>query len=422
MLAAVKEATADLAASRAELKQAGAEKRAADLELSAATKALKAAIAAQDKPAEPAAPGETAIADAAKVAPEEVKAEILPAPEPSTLAGTEGADELWAAKSITDIAAGDGNDFIVSSAGGAKVDGGRGFDTVSYLDQGGEKGVLVDLAKGYAENTFGQVDNLANLERVIGSYGNDALYAALEGSVLEGHDGNDMLEGRDGKDLLMGGAGQDSLFGGAAQDTLVGGHGDDLIDGGEHDYDLVDYSLEGGTRAISVNMATGLVEDTYGTVDTLKNVGIVRGTAQADWMMGGAENMIFDGGAGNDTLIGGQGLNELYGAAGDDLIIGGDRTNYFEGGAGDDRMTAGSGFNVFAYYMADGTDTVSGFKETDVLRLYNSPTAVEQLLASASYHEAADGRDGLMFAYGDTKVFLAGVYELKAEQIQLVSI
>ncbi len=66
--------------------------------------------------------------------------------------------EIWAQKGVREIIGGDGNDYIVSSADGAKIDGGKGFNTLSYLDQGGEKAVFVDLAKGYAENTFGNVD------------------------------------------------------------------------------------------------------------------------------------------------------------------------------------------------------------------------------------------------------------------------
>jgi len=70
-------------------------------------------------------------------------------------------------------------------------------------------------------------------------------------------------------------------IGGGGRDTLVGGHGDDKLDGGDDAYNLVDYSLEGGTRAIAVNLETGFVEDTYGTIDSLSNVGIVRGTDPA---------------------------------------------------------------------------------------------------------------------------------------------
>jgi Ca2+-binding RTX toxin-like protein len=209
-------------------------------------------------------------------------------------------------------------------------------------------------------------------------------------------------------------------MGGGGRDTLVGGHGDDKLDGGEDAYNLVDYSLEGGSRAISVNMDTGLVEDTFGTVDSLSNVGVVRGTALADWMKGGSADMIFDGGAGDDVLIAGSGLNELYGAAGNDVITTGERTSYTEGGMGNDTINIGAGYNVVAMGKSDGFDTVNGFKATDVLRLFEADMTAAELVAQSHYHEAADGRDGWLFTHGETQVFLSGVYGITEDQLQVI--
>ena len=82
------------------------------------------------------------------------------------------------------------------------------------------------------------------------SNGDDVLYAAASGGVLEGLDGNDRLigsgksdelrggegndylDGRAGDDVLDGGAGNDSLYGGQGNDTLIGGEGNDLLHGG----------------------------------------------------------------------------------------------------------------------------------------------------------------------------------------------
>jgi Ca2+-binding RTX toxin-like protein len=291
--------------------------------------------------------------------------------------------------------------------------------------------VKVDLETGVATNSFGMIDNFANIERVIGSSNDDVLMAANSGSVLDGRGGNDTLISRDGKSQLFGGAGNDTLISGTKTgaaldgqgDTLVGGQGDDSFDGGNHLYTVVDYGLEGGARAVSVNMGTGFAEDSFGNLDTLKNIGIVKGTAQGDWMKGGVADIIFDGGAGNDTLFAGTGASELYGAAGDDTLFGGDgRPSFLEGGAGNDIINVGAAYTVVALYDSDGFDVVNGFKATDALRLYNSDQTAEELLAAATYHMADDGRDGLLFTYGDTKVFLAGVYDLKAEQIQFVNV
>ncbi len=170
--------------------------------------------------------------------------------------------------------------------------------------------------------------SFANIQRVIGSYGDDKLMGSAQGGdVLDGADGRDHLESRDGKSLMFGGGGDDVLVSGQKSgdsllgqgDTMVGGQGDDSFDGGNHLYTVVDYGQDGGVRAVSVDMGRGTAEDSWGTVDKLMNVGIVKGTAQGDWMKAGDKDVIFDGGAGDDTLIAGNGANELYGAAGNDL-------------------------------------------------------------------------------------------------------
>ena len=65
--------------------------------------------------------------------------------------------------------------------------------------------------------------------------------AGLEGSTLDGGDGNDTLTGGNGADLMIGGTGNDRFDGNGGRDTITGGDGNDL-----YVYDAVADSAAGG--------------------------------------------------------------------------------------------------------------------------------------------------------------------------------
>jgi large repetitive protein len=85
--------------------------------------------------------------------------------------------------------------------------------------------------------------------------------------------------GSEGTDYYVGGAGADTLDGRGGDDTLVGNAGADSLLGGSG-VDTVDYSVELGTAAITVNLsattyagiATLHATDTFGATDTLSGV------------------------------------------------------------------------------------------------------------------------------------------------------
>ena len=91
------------------------------------------------------------------------------------------------------------------------VNGGAGFDVVSYLDGAS---VTVDLA----DDSFGGdgsagflYDVLTSIEGVFGSnVGKDAIYGSDGYNELFGFDGDDLIEGRGGADKIDGGAGVDT--------------------------------------------------------------------------------------------------------------------------------------------------------------------------------------------------------------------
>ena len=178
------------------------------------------------------------------------------------LEGGAGDDTLKGLGGNDILLGGDDNDILAGGAGIDFIDGGSGIDTLSY--EGEIVGVTVALA-GAAYAYFVRADGsdydyILNVENIIGSAANDALYG--DGGVNE-------LTGGGGNDYLVGGAGDDIIDGGADDDTLVGGAGDDTL----------------------------------------------RGGAGAD---------TFYGGAGNDTITGGTGADTIYTDAGKETIDAGD--------------------------------------------------------------------------------------------------
>jgi Ca2+-binding RTX toxin-like protein len=134
--------------------------------------------------------------------------------------GSSGANFFNLRTGDDTIQAGGGNDridlsrFGTASYGDEVIDGGAGFDLVSFhTGSGALSAVVVDLAAGTAmgggQGGTGSA-SLTGVERVIGT---DAFGDRLSGSAaaerFEGRGGNDTLSGMGGNDTLVGEAGQD---------------------------------------------------------------------------------------------------------------------------------------------------------------------------------------------------------------------
>lgn len=192
-----------------------------------------------------------------------------------------------------------------------------------------------------------------NSTTVLGTPGNDTLYAGAQGDTVSGLGGNDVLNGGSGNDVIYAGDGNDQVISVAGNDMLDGGAGNDVLDGGTgHD-----------------TAYGGLGEDS------------LLGGNGSDWLFGGdgrdtldggsAEDFL-DGGAGNDSLLGGAGLDTLLGGAGNDSLYGGDGSDLIEGGEGADLLSGGIGTDTFT---GGAGDTIIGGEDTgdnDVLDLTGS--------------------------------------------------
>jgi len=297
--------------------------------------------------------------------------------------GGDGNDTLIGGSGQDTIEGGAGHDWIDGKAGGAdyvyqRLSGGIGNDTI----WGGDNSDWIRGDEGDDEIHGG----LGN-DMLFGGAGNDRLfgtnaYGEAGNDTLTGAASNDVLDGGIGDDLVMGGAGNDSLRGGDGADTLQGGAGDDTYDSWSGGPDVirfgrgdgVDTVATGGSGAVTIELAAGIATGDVtlqrigtsndvrmsinGTADSMLLAGFmlftstvsqirfadgtnwtreflldqlstIRGTANADSLVGGA---------GNDRLLGLEGNDTLSGAAGNDTL---------DGGAGTDRLVGGTGDDVF---------------------------------------------------------------------------
>jgi Ca2+-binding RTX toxin-like protein len=166
---------------------------------------------------------------------------------------------------------------------------------------------------------------------------------------------------------LDAGAGNDHVTGGAGKDVLAGGSG----------IDKLDYSKEGGTKAVNVNLKSGVAYDTFGARDAVSGFEIVIGTKLNDKITGTDAADYLVGGEGNDVIKSNGGFDELYGEAGDDKLYAGDGSDLLIGGSGADYLNGGKGFDTASYYDDGGltgivanlrkNTVVDGFGDTDKL-------------------------------------------------------
>ena len=263
--------------------------------------------------------------------------------------GTDANDTIYGLSGNDRIAGGLGDDTILGGRGNDRLCGNDGDDTL----HGGSGNDRLD---GGAGNDW-----------LTGGSGNDWLDGGDGDDELDGGVGNDHLLGGTGDDLLSGGLGNDKLQGGCGDDSLTGGRGNDHLFGGEGD-DTADYSQDGGTRGVVVNLGNELLKacgirlagnqalDSWGNRDLLGSIENVVGTDNADVIVGNAGANALSGGDGADTLRGGAGDDELLGDGGDDSLVGGSGADVLGGGAGNDILCGGTDADSFVFDLPPGAD------------------------------------------------------------------
>lgn len=319
--------------------------------------------------------------------------------------GSAGNDTLIGDVSANTIKGGSGDDVLVDSANGLSrgtdtIDGGAGFDTVSfYTHAGGISALLSGNGRGVVISDDGaMLATFTNVEAVEGGQGADTLI---------GDEGDNKLSGREGADLLVGGAGADTLEGGAGDDIIDGGEGNDTaVFGGavDHYVDLARMDRydtgEGNDWLVGIeNLRGGAGDDSFfgdakdnvfydaggndlyvgrsgsDTVDYSTATGLVKVDLTVTWQQdtGAGGYDVFDavenivGGNFGNMLFGTSGANRLIGGGDVDALVGGQGDDWLEGGDGDDMLLGDETGLITSAVAASNNDTLIGGRGADRL-------------------------------------------------------
>lgn len=185
--------------------------------------------------------------------------------------------------------------------GGNDTVTGNGYTRLSYA--GAKMGIYADLnggGSGYVDVQSSAADKTSL----------DYLYS-LGRTTFTGVSG---VEGGDYADYLVGGsASNGAAFSGMTSVQMFQPRGgQDTVDGG-YGYDVVRYSSSPNPIQLDWTKTTGqVVDDGWGSSDTLIDVERVEGSNWADTLTGNVGNNAFKGNAGNDTIDGGDGTDKVY--------------------------------------------------------------------------------------------------------------
>ncbi len=352
-----------------------------------------------------------------------------------------GADAIVATISLIGPNRGGSNVAVVAA-------GTQGFDSIINFEAINATGnsdtfYISDAATFYASLfLFGNTgnDTITSSADPYGPYSNvfadyDAFSAAnsgvgfTRGVSVDLQTGNDSL-GRPigsatdyaGTDMLVGVRGiaatslNDTIYGTAFDDRFRPYAGNDIMDGRDG-FDMVDYSNNFSSQAVSVNLVTGLANDGRGGADTLISIENLRGGSGNDTLLGNVFAEAFRGLAGNDSIDGGLGSDRIDYL--DTSATSGVSVNLITGTASDGR----GGFDTFtsienAYgselndYLVGvgqdgqatsrlrgdaGSDTLVGIDGEYVVADYGTQTVgLSVNLASGSVNDGMGGVDSLI--------------------------
>ena len=323
-----------------------------------------------------------------------------------TLYGGAGSDGLYGGLGVDHLYGEEGADQLVMGDRDV-VDGGAGFDTISFaLDRAGDA-MNLDLRAVWTGGTGtfngGTVTNIENIYDLYGTNAADVLmvgddvkplidyfaYAGREtflGQIIRGYRGDDTIIGSGGADKIYGDQGADKLSGGAGDDTIVL-DGDDTIDGGAG----IDTLSFGAwwfrpVEALNIDLRPNWEGLADAKIKNIERIGDAYGSDFADRIILGdryTAGVVVDAGegddyvvgsGGSDGLLGGYGNDTLIGGLGNDVLTGGEGNDVMDGGAGEDAVQLDGASTDYSWSIAaDGVVTIrdlraSGYDGADTLK------------------------------------------------------
>ena len=307
--------------------------------------------------------------------------------------GTQSLKLLTAIGSDGDdiIKGNESNNVFISSNGLDKLDGLKGSNTVSYINEASkyDRKFSVDLLNGYAlfankddrkyrsENI---ADNLKNIENILGGKFDDILAGNHADNIINGGFGNDKLFGYAGDDILVTGTGNDYAKGGRGRDLAI-------LPGEIEDYSIVSItknnltlnSLNYGTKSLTGIEFLRFQEDKSEKLYTLTSykdkLDLIKNT-NPKLIEGSPENDILTGTEFSDYIVGGTGNDIMKGSAGSDMFAGGEGYDVIYGGAGKDSVSyINEAYKLSQKFHVDLTSGVALYADKDAAGFYHQDIA-----------------------------------------------
>lgn len=212
---------------------------------------------------------------------------------------------------------------------------------------------------------------------------NDIFGTSRSETVMGTYQADDIY-GLGGKDNIWAFGGSDRLYGGGGNDTLAGHGGADKLYGGTGS-DFADYII--ADKGLVVDLENTGKNTGHARGDRYFSIENIRGSQNADKLLGdGGNNTIQGWGGGdriwgrngNDKISGQNGQDKLFGGNGRDRLVGGADKDVLTGGNGDDNMSGGS-----------GADRLIGGQGRDVMR---GDGGADQFIFGAAAHSGFGNR------------------------------
>jgi len=196
---------------------------------------------------------------------------------------------------VENIVGSTGNDNFIDGAASNIIDGASGSDSLTYENDSTAISFNMNLTSGgfFTISQGAENDQIARIENITGSTGNDTMQGNVSANTFDGFTGNDTFLASGGGDTYTGGTGNDYI----RYDSFVG-------------LNSVVANLTTGTATLDLGAVGADGADTIDTyTDDLENIS---GTSGDDIITGnGLNNIIFDLG-GDDVLDGVGGDNMAW--------------------------------------------------------------------------------------------------------------
>ena len=259
-----------------------------------------------------------------------------------------------------------GNDIITIGTGGNVVDGGTGFDFLSFSTNAD---VSLDLSLATATVAGGGTSTITGIEAVTTFNGNDTVVGTAVAETINVGEGNNIVESGDGNDSIVVRTGANDIDGGGGFDFLTFETNADV----SVDLTLATATVAGG----GISSITGVE-----AITTFNGNDTIVGTASAETMNVGEGNNTVNTGDGNDAIVVRTGANII------------------DGGAGVDGLTFETNFDVNAN-LSVNTATVAGGGTSSI-------TAVENITTLNGNDTLVGDASNNVFNSGSGNDFLSG--------------